>query len=227
VRALYAKALPVLTFLLMIVALWGAFIYAPEEKTMREVQRIFYFHVASWWVAFIAFSVTFVASVGYLWKGARRLDQIALSSTEIGVLFTAIGLTTGPIWAKKAWGIFWTWDARLTTALVLWLMYVGYLMMRRYVPDEEKRAKLSAVVAIIAFVDVPVVFLAIRIWRTQHPQPVLLGGESSGLHPQMFQALMMALVAFLFLYLWLLDKRLAVESAQGEVDRLHKELELA
>jgi len=104
---------------------------------------------------------------------------------------------------------------------------VGYLMLRRYITEEDKRATLAAVVAIIAFVDVPVVFLAIRLWRTQHPQPVILGGESSGLHPQMFQALQMALVAFLFLYLWLMDKRLSVESAQEEVDRLHKELDLA
>jgi heme exporter protein C len=178
-------------------------------------------------VAFIAFTVTFVASIGYLWKGRSRFDQVALASTEIGVVFTTIGLVTGPIWAKYAWGIYWTWDPRLTTALVLWLMYVGYLMLRRYIPEEQKRATLAAVVAIIAFVDVPVVFLAIRLWRTQHPQPVLLGGESSGLHPQMFHALMMALAAFLFLYLWLMDKRLAVANAQDEVDRLHKELDLA
>jgi heme exporter protein C len=226
-RALYAKALPLVSFVSMLVALWAAFLYAPRESTMGDVQRIFYFHVASWWVAFIAFTVTFVASIGYLWKGRSRFDQVALASTEIGVVFTTIGLVTGPIWAKYAWGVYWTWDPRLTTALVLWLMYVGYLMLRRYVPEDDKRATLSAVVAVIAFVDVPVVFLAIRLWRTQHPQPVILGGESSGLHPQMFQALMMALVAFLFLYLWLMDKRLAVESAQGEVDRLHKELDLA
>lgn len=226
-KALYAKALPILTFASMLVALWGAFLYAPTERTMGDVQRIFYFHVSSWWVAFIAFSVTFVASIGYLWKGRGGFDRVALASTEIGVVFTTIGLVTGPIWAKYAWGIYWTWDPRLTTALVLWLMYVGYLMMRRYVPEDQKRATLAAVVAIIAFVDVPVVFLAIRLWRTQHPQPVLLGGESSGLDPQMFQTLMMALTAFLFLYLWLMDRRLAVESAQGEVDQLHKELDLA
>jgi heme exporter protein C len=225
--ALFARALAALTLVSMLAALAGAFLYAPRESTMGEVQRIFYFHVASWWVAFIAFTVTFIASIGYLWRGRRRFDQVALSSAEIGVTFTTIGLVTGPIWAKPVWGIFWTWDPRLTTALVLWLMYVGYLMLRRYVPDEAKRATLSAVVAIIAFVDVPVVFLAIRLWRTQHPQPVILGGDSSGLHPQMFQALMVALAAFLFLYLWLLQKRLALESAQGELDRLHKELDLS
>ncbi|MGH9322982.1 MAG: cytochrome c biogenesis protein [Vicinamibacteria bacterium] len=226
-RAWYAKALPILSLVSMLVALWGAFLYAPEEATMKEVQRIFYFHVASWWVAFIAFTVTFIASIGYLWKGKTRFDQVALASTEIGVAFTTIGLVTGPIWAKPVWGIWWTWDPRLTTALVLWLMYVGYLMMRRYIPDEGKRATLSAVVAIIAFVDVPVVFLAIRLWRTQHPEPVLLGGEASGLDPQMLQALFMALAAFFFLYLWLMDQRLRVESTQLEVDELYKELDLA
>jgi heme exporter protein C len=226
-RALYGRALAALTLVTMLAALAGAFLYAPREATMGDVQRIFYFHVASWWVAFIAFTVTFVASIGYLWRGHRRFDEVALSSAEIGVAFTTIGLVTGPLWAKPVWGIYWTWDPRLTTALVLWLMYVGYLMLRRYVPDDAKRATLSAVVAIIAFVDVPVVFMAIRLWRTQHPQPVILGGNSSGLHPQMLQALMMALTAFLFLYLWLLQKRLALEAAQGELDRLHKELDLS
>jgi heme exporter protein C len=226
-KTLADKTLPLVCLVGMLLALWGAFLYAPQERTMGDVQRIFYFHVASWWVAFIAFTVTFLASVGYLWKEKRRFDQVALASTEIGVVFTTIGLVTGPIWAKYAWGIYWTWDPRLTTALVLWLMYVGYLMLRRYIPEETKRASLAAVVAIIAFVDVPVVFLAIRLWRTQHPQPVILGGQSSGLDPQMLRALFMALGAFLFLYLWLMQKRLAVESTRDEVDELHKELDLA
>jgi heme exporter protein C len=226
-RTFAEKTLPLICLVGMLVALWGAFVYAPQERTMGDVQRIFYFHVASWWVAFIAFTVTFLASVGYLWKGSRRFDQIALASTEIGVLFTTIGLVTGPIWAKYAWGVYWTWDPRLTTALVLWLMYVGYLMLRRYVPEDTKRAMLAAVVAIIAFVDVPVVFMAIRLWRTQHPQPVILGGESSGLDPMMLRALFMALGAFFFLYLWLMQKRLAVASTRDEVDQLHKELDLA
>lgn len=217
-----------LCFVTMLAALYGAFVYAPTERTMGDVQRIFYFHVGSWWVAFIAFTVTFLASVGYLWKEKRRFDDVALASTEIGVAFTTIGLVTGPIWAKYAWGVYWTWDPRLTTALVLWLMYVGYLMLRRYIPEETKRASLSAVVAIVAFVDVPIVFLAIRLWRTQHPQPVIMSSSAdSGLDPLMRNALFMALGAFFFLYLWLMQKRLAVEATRQEVDQLHKELELA
>lgn len=218
---LYSKALPVLCFVTMTTALYGAFVYAPTERTMGDVQRIFYFHVANWWVAMIAFTLSFGASVAYLWKKSRRYDALALASTEVGVVFTTIGMLTGPIWAKYAWGVYWTWDPRLSTALVLWLMYIGYLMLRRYIPDETKRATLSAVVSIIAFVDVPIVFMAIRLWRTQHPQPVIMGGESSGLHPRMFHALMMAFIAFTFLFLWLLQKRLEVEHAQQEVDALH------
>ena len=219
--SLYSRSLPVLCFLTMTMALYGAFLYAPMERTMGDVQRIFYFHVANWWVAMIAFTLSFGSSVAYLWKKSRRWDALALASTEVGVVFTTIGMVTGPIWAKYAWGVYWTWDPRLSTALVLWLMYIGYLMLRRYIPDESKRATLSAVVSIIAFVDVPIVFMAIRLWRTQHPQPVIMGGESSGLHPQMFHALMMAFIAFTFLFLWLLQKRLDVERAQQEVDSLH------
>lgn len=226
-RSLYTKTLPYVCLVTMLAALYGAFVYAPREQTMGDVQRIFYFHVASWWVAFIAYAVTFVASVLYLWKGQRRFDTVALASAELGVLFSTIGLVMGPIWAKYAWGIFWTWDPRLTTAFVLWLMYFGYLMLRRYVPEETKRARMAAVVAIIAFADVPIVFFAIWIWRTQHPSPVIVESESSGLHPHMRQALFMAFGAMTAFYLWLIQKRVAIESTRAEVDQLHKELELA
>lgn len=226
-KTLYAKALPYVCLVTMSLALYGAFLHAPTERTMGDVQRIFYFHISSWWVAFIAFTVTFVASVAYLWTKSPRADNVALASTEIGVLFTTVGLVTGPIWAKPVWGVYWTWDARLTTALILWLMYVGYLMLRRYVPEEGKRASLGAVVAIVAYVDVPIVFLTIRLFRTQHPQPVIGGAEDSGLHPLMAQAFLMALAAFLFLYLWLMQQRLNLAASEDEVDRLHKELEPA
>lgn len=208
-------------------ALYAVFLYAPTERTMGDVQRIFYFHVASWWVAFLAFAVVFIGSVAYLITRERSFDNLALAGAEIGVVFTTMGLITGPLWAKPAWGIFWTWDARLTTALVLWLIYVSYLMLRRYVADEAKRANLAAVAGIVGFVDVPIVYFSIRWWRTQHPQPVIMGGPESGLHPHMAQALMVSLVAFLFLFLWLLDKRISIERSQQEVDFLHKQLEEA
>lgn len=218
-------ALPVLALIGMIAALYGAFLHAPTERTMGDIQRIFYFHVSSWWISGLAFFVVFVGSVAYLATGARRYDTLALASAEIGVVFTSLGLITGPLWAKPVWGIYWTWDARLTTALVLWLIYVSYLMLRHFLPDEEKRAKLAAVAGIIGFVDVPIVFMSIRWWRTQHPAPVIMGGEGSGLDPVMAQGLMMGLAGFFFLYLWLLEKRVALERARQEIDFLYKQVE--
>jgi len=226
-KALYARLLPVVCFLTMAVSLYAIFIYAPRERTMGDVQRIFYFHISAWWVSGVALGVTFLAAIAYLWTRNRRFDAVALASTEIGVLFMTIGITTGPIWAKPIWGIYWTWDPRLTSALVCWLMYFTILMLRRYVPEETKRANLASVAAIIAFVNVPFVFLTIRLFRTQHPQPVIGGGEGSGLAPAMTQAFLVTLVAFTFLYLWLMQTRLRLEATEHDVDRLHKELELA
>jgi heme exporter protein C len=217
--------LPLLTLLGMVAALYGAFLHAPEEKTMGDIQRIFYFHVSSWWIAGLAFLVVFAGSVAFLTTGERKYDTLALASAEVGVVFTTLGLITGPLWAKPVWGIFWTWDARLTTALVLWLIYVSYLMLRHFLPDEEKRARLAAVAGIIGFLDVPIVYMSIRWWRTQHPAPVIMGGEGSGLDPMMAQGLMMGLAGFLFLYLWLLERRVALERSQQEIDFLYKQVE--
>lgn len=217
--------MPLLTLLGMVAALYGAFLHAPEEKTMGDIQRIFYFHVSSWWIAGLAFLVVFAGSVAFLTTGERKYDTLALASAEVGVVFTTLGLITGPLWAKPVWGIFWTWDARLTTALVLWLIYVSYLMLRHFLPDEEKRARLAAVAGIIGFLDVPIVYMSIRWWRTQHPAPVIMGGEGSGLDPMMAQGLMMGLAGFLFLYLWLLERRVALERSQQEIDFLYKQLE--
>lgn len=220
------KILAPLTLITISAALYGAFLYAPQERTMGDVQRIFYFHVGSWWIAFLAFAVVFGASVAYLVTRRRRYDTLALASAEIGVVFTSMGLFTGPLWAKPAWGIYWTWDARLTTALILWLIYLGYLMLRRYVPDESKRANLAAVAGIVGFVDVPIVYFSIRWWRTQHPQPVIMGGEGSGLDPLMAQALMVSLAGFLLLYLLLLAHRVIIAQAQQEIEHLHRRIEV-
>jgi heme exporter protein C len=226
-KSLYTRLLPWTCLVSMLVSLYAIFLYAPTERTMGDVQRIFYFHISAWWIAGVALLVVFLASVAYLWKRERRFDAAALASTEIGVLFMTIGITTGPIWAKPIWGIYWTWDPRLTSALVCWLMYVAILMLRRYIPEESKRSNLAAVAGIIAFVNVPFVFMTIRLFRTQHPQPVIGGGDESGLAPAMTHAFLITLVAFTFLYLWLMQQRLEVEATEQQVDDLHKELELA
>jgi heme exporter protein C len=132
---------------------------------------------------------------------------------------------TGPIWAKPVWGIWWTWDARLTLTLVLWLIYVAYIMLRVYVRDESRRARLSAVVGIIGFLDVPLVYMSIRWWRTQHPAPVMAGGESSGLAPEMLTTFIVCLAAFTLLFVYLLIKRYRIERLQDDVNELYRMIE--
>lgn len=174
---------------------------APTEATMGNIQRIFYYHVPSYATAFTMFAVNLVASVFYLVRrntpSAAAADAAAVSAAELGVIFCSVGLLTGMLWAKPVWGIWWTWDARLTSTFVLWLIYVSYLMLRRLsMPGQAPT--LAAVLAIFGFVDVPIVYMSIRWWRTQHPQPVIFGEQGqSGLDPTMLPALLINLAAFL------------------------------
>ncbi len=209
----------------MLVALYMALIYAPREQTMGDVQRIFYFHVPSAWVAFFAFFLVFVFSSAYLVRGGKKWDTRAAAAAEVGILFCTLVLITGPIWAKPVWGIWWTWDARLTLTLVLWLIYVGYLMLRHYITEPERRATFSAVVGIIGFLDVPLVYFSIRWWRTQHPQPVLAGGEDSGLAPPMLYTLLVCIAAFTLLFVVLLKMRTRLERLADDRDMLHARAE--
>src|SRR5208337_4523820 len=169
----------------MIVAYWMIFLYAPQELTMGEVQRIFYIHAPCGWVAGTAYFLLFLCSVAYLWKRSPLADDLAHAAGEVGFVFCSAVLVTGPIWAKPIWGIWWTWDARLTLTFVLWLMYIAYLLLRSLVEDPQRRSVLCAVYGIFAFADVPLVYMSIRWWRTQHPQPVIGGGQGSGLDPTM------------------------------------------
>jgi len=216
------RVLAPLTAITIAVALWMALYYAPTEKTMGDAQRIFYFHVPSAWIGFLAFFIVFVSSVMYLLKGSRKWDVLALSAAEIGVVFTTLVLVTGPIWAKAAWGAYWTWDARLTTTLILWFIYIGYLTLRSTV-DDIRKARLAAVLGIVGFLDVPVIYLSVTIWRTMHP--TLLISESGGLEDAMRTTLFVALGSFTLLFALLLAARvrleqkrdaLAVQVAQGE-----------
>lgn len=202
------RVLAPVTLLNIAVALYMALFYAPREMTMGDAQRIFYFHVPSAWIGFLAFFVVFVGSVLFLLKRDPKWDALARSSAEIGVVFTTLVLLTGPLWAKAAWGAFWVWDARLTTTLVLWLIYIGYLMLRSSV-DDTRRARLAAVIGILGFLDVPIIYLSVTWWRTMHP--TLLVSDSGGLDPAMRTTLMVALLSFTFLYAWLMLARVRLE----------------
>jgi heme exporter protein C len=212
------------TTVLMLVNLYNIFIFVPNEASMGIIQRIFYFHVPSAFIAFTAFGVTFVYSIRFLAKRRMWHDRVAYCSAEIGIIFTTIVLTTGPLWARPVWNTWWSWDPRLTSTLVLWFIYVGYMMLRSYTGEEQRGARFAAVFAIVGFVDVPIVYLANRLWRTLHPAPVILGGSGSGLHPQMRYTLFFSFVTFLGLYLFLLFQRLRLERTRLELNEMKREM---
>lgn len=209
-----------LSFILFVGALYLVFIYVPTEETMGIVQRIFYFHVPVAWVAFLAFFIVFISSILYLWRRKNKWDVIASSSAEVGIVFTTLILITGSIWAKPIWGVWWVWEPRLTTALVLWFIYVAYFLVRSFASDESRGARFAAVVGIIGFIDVPIVALAITLWRTQHPGPVIFKG---GLASPMLLTLLICLAAFTTLYALLLIQRISIKDSETEIKRL-KEL---
>ena len=207
----------------VLIGLYLALIWAPTEAVMGDVQRIFYFHMPSAWVALgPSFTVVFVCSILYLVKKDLRYDRIAAASAEIGVMFTTITLVTGPLWARPIWGAYWTWDPRLTTTLVLWFIFVAYLMLRASSSPGHKRARLAAVVGIVGWVDVPIVFMSIRWWRTIHP--LLINGQGMNLDSSMAFVLMYCLAVFSLLYVYLLIIRVRQEELGSRVDRLRQQL---
>lgn len=211
----------VASFVLMAAGLGLVFLWVPTSASSLEgiAQRIFYFHVPLWWVAFLAYIVTFVSSIYYLATGSTKWDNRGFCAAEIGTVFVTIGLITGVIWAKPAWGVWWAWDPRLTTALVLWFIYIGYFLVRSYAPPSQSR-NFASVISIIATLDSFIVFMAIRWWKTQHPSPVLGGGGDSGLDPRMLFTLMFCLGAFTVLFLLLMRLRTTLKSTQDELIRL-------
>ena len=186
---------------------------------MGDVQRLFYFHMPSAWIALgPAFTCVFVCSLGYLITGKQGFDKVAGAAAEIGVLFTTITLVTGPLWAKSAWGVFWTWEPRLTTTLILWFIYAGYLLLRAVMPPGRKRARSAAVYGIVGWVDVPVVFLSIWWWRTVHPR--ILGAGGFAMDAGMVGVLALCLAAFTLLFVFLLLARVRVEEMSARLDGL-------
>ena len=212
------KILGILTLVTITIALYLAFVYAPTDKQQGIAQRIFYFHVPSGIMSYTSAFLLFLAAVMYMVKRDLKWDRVAYSCAELGVLFTSLSLITGMIWARPIWGIWWTWDARLTLQLVLWLIFVAYFMLRSYLPDRDKKAKLSAVFGLLGAIDVPLNYLSIRLVPTQHPQPVVGGGAGSGMEPEMWVAFIASNIAFLLLYAYLLDRRIAVAQSEDEVE---------
>jgi len=214
--------LPLVTAVMLLASLYLIFLWAPEEQTMGDLQRIFYFHLPSAFTAWVAFYIGGVASIQYLRHRDHRYDDLSVAANEVGLVFTVVNLVTGMIWAKPAWGIWWDWDARLTTQLLLALIYAGYLILRQSISEPGQRAAVCAVVSIFGMVDIPIVYMANRWWRTQHPQPVILGGDDSGLDPRMWYVVLFTFVSFLFLLWCLIRSRRRLEQIRREVDGLRQ-----
>jgi heme exporter protein C len=193
-----------------------------DQAMGGQLQRIFYFHVPSAWVAYVAFAIVFIASLAYLRTDERRWDLVAHASAEIGVVFCTLVLITGPIWANPVWGTWWVWDARLTSSLVMWLTYIGYLLLRGLASDPRAAGRLAAVVGIVGFINVPIVHFSVRWWRTLHPQGPTPADPStgSGLGGPELLAFFTALAAFTVLFAWLLALRVRMGRVGDEVERL-------
>ena len=184
-----------------------AIFFTPIEAVQGPVQKIFYRHAPAAWVAFMAFGLVAMASALYLWLREDRLDRIAESSAEVGVVFTTVVLTTGPLWGKPIWGAYWTWDARLTLTLFLWFIYVAYLVMRGALDDRAMRARYSAVLGILGALLIPFIHLSVYLFRTLHPRPIVMKPSAPSLPGEMLTTLLLAFGAFTLLYVALLRAR--------------------
>ena len=218
-------AITLYTTVTLVLLAWGfyqAVFVAPADAMQGEVYRIIFYHVPSASVAFLFFAISLVGSIGFLayrrnrpdW--AQASDAWALAGAEVGVVFCTVVLLTGPIWGRRAWGIWWTWDARLTTTLVLWLIYVSYLLLRRFVAGPQMQT-LAAVLGIFGALDVPIVYMSNRWWRTQHPAPVFGGDSSAGMAPAMVTALLWNMLAWLAWGILILGIRYRGERQQQKI----------
>jgi len=194
-----------------------AFGVAPREATQGNVQRIMYLHVPAILVAYLAFGVVLVASVIHLWGRAAGADRLAHASAEVGVVFTGINIATGAIWGKPTWGTWWTWDARLTSVSIMFVIYLGYLLLRAMIEDRERAARFAAVLGIVAALDIPLVHFSVYWWRTLHQPATLLRPGSTPMDPAFVLALIVNLVAFVLLYGYFVAKRVRLLRQEQEV----------
>ncbi|MEE8547222.1 MAG: cytochrome c biogenesis protein CcsA [bacterium] len=214
------RILVVISSVMMLIAVYMIFFYAPTERVMGIVQKIFYFHLPLAFMAFLSYFVAFVCGVLYLIKKDIKWDIIGSSSVEIGVVFTTLVLITGSLWARPIWNTWWTWDPRLTSSLILWLIYVAYIILRMSVEQAERRATFCAVMAIVGFLDVPIVFLSARLWRTIHP--VVIKSKSIDMEPAMITVLAISMSAFLLFWITLIRIRSRVDFMELRIRNLEK-----
>jgi heme exporter protein C len=207
------RLLPAATLVAMLAALWIVFMVVPTEREMGIVQRIFYFHVSSAWAAYLGFFLVAGASARYLWTGSRAADRLAEAAAEVGVLFCTLVLVTGPLWARPVWGVWFTWDPRLTMTVILWGIYASYIMLRSFGGEDEAVRRWAAVLGLIGVLDIPIIMVSVRLLRGIHPAVIARNQGGSGLvDPWMRTGLVVSAVAILLLAAWLI--RLRAESAR-------------
>jgi heme exporter protein C len=208
-----------ITFVLILADIYMMFIYAPTEKFLGDVQRLMYPHVASAMMSYLGFGLGLVGSIFYLASKNRRWDRLAVSSVEVGVLFTLVVLTTGPVWARPVWNTWWTWDPRLVSSLILFFIYVAYLLLHASVPGERGR-RIAAVFAIIGFIDIPVVHFSVQWWRSIHPN--VIQQDKANMPPEMLTTLSFSMLAFLALFIYLLMLRMNLAAGQHRLSVLQE-----
>ncbi|HJQ85347.1 MAG TPA: cytochrome c biogenesis protein CcsA [Candidatus Binatia bacterium] len=217
------RALPALVCAAMLAALWLVFMAVPTEREMGVVQRIFYFHVASAWVAFLGFFLVAGASAVYLWNGSAKADRLAAAAAEVGVLFCTLVLVTGPIWARPIWGVWWTWDPRLTMTVILWAIYASYLMLRAFGGDDDAVRRYAAVLGIVGVLDIPIIMVSVRLLRGIHPAVITRTQGGSGLvDPWMRAGLLVSAVALVLLAVWLMQLRVRGARLAEEIAALRR-----
>ena len=204
---------------LMAVTLYLVFLWVPTERTLGVSQRIFYFHVPLGWIGMVSILVVAIASVMHLVTGKEKWDSLAHATAELGVVFATLIIVTGTIWARPVWGVWWTWDAKLTTTLVLWFIYVGYLMVRAYGPVGGQGKRFASVIALIGAIDAPIIFKATDWWRTAHPER----NVPSDLDERMVLTLFVSLAAFTVLYAYLLMERYSLKRLESDLDKLYQD----
>lgn len=212
-----------LTLVSVLVGLYWGLVQAPPDAYQGQLQRIMYLHIPTILMAYLSFFIVFIMSCLYLWKRDRRDDILAYSAAEIGVLFTGLTIIEGSIWGKPTWGVWWTWDARLTLTAILFLIFVGYLILRSLIEDEDRAAICGAVLGIIGFLDIPLIHMSVYWWRTLHQPPSILRPDKlpwENVHPSMLIALSINFAAFLLLYFYLLSLRFHVGEMREEVKRM-------
>lgn len=215
------------TSFLLLIATWMVLFYAPQERVMGEVQRLFYFHVSTGWLGMLAFFIAATAGVIYLVRPNMKWDVLALAAVEIGLVYSFVNIITGSTWARPAWNTWWTWDPRLVTASVMELVYLAYLMLRKGIEEPERRARLGAIYAILGFVSVPLSYFSIRMWRTIHPVVIGSGSPTAegsfDMTGKMVQTLMFSLLTFTVLGITILWHRVRLGQLDDRVELLRME----